>query len=254
VGHKKDMITVIFDWGKIRKESKLALILLLASCLRGAFHLFYFEWKWSEVLFDMYYLLVFYFSLLIGIEWIFLLFLNKSAKDRFSYYSDYAKYWLLLFPAVPFVTILTQSNYNNDVVWFKHIPTFFVQNNFLPTGMIFVIPLMLLFTLRHIERFFESTFLQRFLATALIFTITYLVYYQWLYGVQIKFRTLFSPDFAMAFYASILLILLIVIQYYLFLKKVLLSPYWLYATGIMLYLYLFIMGNRMFQYLSSQYI
>ncbi|HXH18607.1 MAG TPA: hypothetical protein VNJ07_05945 [Chitinophagales bacterium] len=86
----------------------------------------------------------------------------------------------LIYPLVPVITILTGSSYSVEVPLFKWIPTFMTKGNFLPTGMIAVIPVILLYFTILFQKKIHINLPAVFIAIAASCTILYLLFYQWL--------------------------------------------------------------------------
>lgn len=85
----------------------------------------------------------------------------------------------IVYPLVTVISLLMKSPPVRSVPWFRYIPTFMVETNFLPAGMIVVIPILIAFYTRLLMRHSGADWL-RALASVLVSLLTiYLAYYQY---------------------------------------------------------------------------
>jgi hypothetical protein len=222
----------------------MVISLSVASVLRGIIH-----FKYSHLLginpgilevgFDMYYLFILYFSLLFGYEFICKILLKNSIQHLKLFYSESSTVWIFIFPAVPVITILSGSVYMTEVSFFSFIPSFINGKNFLPSGMIFVSPLIFYFSVRHVLNFTSNTVLKSILCVLPILIIVYLLYYQWTFNLYLHLRRMFGSEISMSIYATILSTILFFIIKNLVNRNVL-NKGWLIFAGIALYTFTFL--------------
>lgn len=238
--------------GLLSSEQKFIGWVLLAIIPRGLLHFYLFNWKLGSVIFDMYYVLVLHFSLLFSIETITQLFFKQKITEVRDYYRSFIKYWAFIFPLVPIVTIISHSKYQLHIEAFKYIPTFMVDKNFLPLGMLFVIPLIQFYLIRHLMRHSGLNMLKAFLVVSIANTISYVVYYQWILQAYYSFVMWFSEITAMCCYSLFGITALLLITYRLQ-KREVLHKNWLKVGFIMFYIYGFILLAQMISYGLTAY-
>jgi hypothetical protein len=238
----------------LSKEEKFIFWALLAMIPRGLFHFFAFKMKLEGVILDMYYLLILYFSLLFFIERMAKIFFKVTIEDTQGYYLTFIKYWCLIFPVVPFITLATGSSYYDKtrIELFRYIPTFMVENNFLPLGMVFVIPLIIYFLMVHLRQYLNLKFFQSFILVAVANTIAYILYYQWLFNLFFRLTALFSRKTALCVYAILEMTVLLFIEMNLT-KRNILSPKWLKLGYFMLYMTSFLLVSQVGKYFITAY-
>jgi hypothetical protein len=224
---------------------------LLITIPRGLLHYFAFRWNIGSVIFDMYYLLILHFSLLFSMERMCHLFFKYDVQNAKNYYLSFIRYWILIFPMVPIVTIITGSKYRLHIEFFKYIPSFLIENNFLPIGMIFVIPLMLFFLIRHLSAHAGVSYLKAFIVVAIANTISYVVYYQWMLNLFYTFRDWFSETTAMCCYSLFGISVLLFITRSL-VKRGVVEKFWLKVGFFMFYIYAFVLLVQAVNYFLSK--
>ncbi|MCW5906463.1 MAG: hypothetical protein KIS94_01270 [Chitinophagales bacterium] len=221
---------------------------LLSIIPRGIFQYFLFGWTIGAVLFDMYYLLILHFSILFSMEFLSKQIFKIDIADKVAYYLSCVKYWIFIFPFVPVITLITNSTYKLRIEVFKYIPTFLVENNFLPTGMIFVVPIMLLFLTRHLVRFSGLNWVKAFFIIAIANTISYVLYYQWLLGIFYYVKSNYSYPTAMATYSVTGCTFMLLIFYNL-VKRQIIDRRWLLLGSFMVYVFAFTIASQAVKYL-----
>lgn len=220
---------------------------LLSIIPRGIFQYFLFGWTIGAVLFDMYYLLILHFSILFSMEFFSKQIFKIEIADKVAYYLSCVKYWIFIFPFVPVITLMTNSTYKLRIEAFKYIPTFLVENNFLPTGMIFVIPIMILFLTKHLMHFSGLNLLKAFTVMAIANTISYVLYYQWLLGIFYYVKSHYSYTTAMATYSVIGCSFMLFIFYDL-VKRQIIERRWLLLGLFMVYVFAFTIAVQAVKY------
>jgi hypothetical protein len=106
----------------------------------------------------------------------------------------------IVYPMVPIISMATRSAPLGTIEWFRYIPSFMVENNFLPVGMIAVIPVLLLFYTRLISRTSGGGWLRSFVAMLAALIVIYVLFYQ--YADRLLFLVLgpYGPLFAAGLY------------------------------------------------------
>jgi len=85
----------------------------------------------------------------------------------------------IVYPMVTVISLIAKSPPTQTIEWFRYIPTFMVEHNFLPAGMVAVIPILLVFYTRLMVRHSNASWLQAFSSVLLSLWVIYLLYYQW---------------------------------------------------------------------------
>lgn len=96
--------------------------------------------------------------------------------------------WLFLYPLVPIVTIFTNSSYRITIPLFKYLPGFMIENNFFPTGMAFIIPLIFFFYIKYSVSIFNISIKKSFLLLFLSTSLVYILFYQYLLRIGYHFH------------------------------------------------------------------
>lgn len=96
-----------------------------------------------------------------------------------------------VYPAVTAISLAAKSPPNQTIAWFRLIPTFMVEKNFFPVGMIVVVPVLAVAYTYLLTRYSDVGWLRSYLAVLASLVAIYLVYYQYtlrlLYIVNDKF-------------------------------------------------------------------
>jgi hypothetical protein len=95
-----------------------------------------------------------------------------------------------LFCVIPLVPLLSPPvlekswglGFSVTIPFFQRIPTFMIEKNYLPLGMIIVSPFLILQTIRFLMQVGQISKLRSILTTLLIFSIIYIYYYQWIWN------------------------------------------------------------------------
>jgi hypothetical protein len=85
----------------------------------------------------------------------------------------------LVYPMVPTISMLARSAPFIRIEWFRHIPTFMVENNFLPLGMIAVVPVLFIYYSRKLAQTSGAGWLRSSLATLIALLVIYVLFYQY---------------------------------------------------------------------------
>jgi hypothetical protein len=85
----------------------------------------------------------------------------------------------VVYPFVTIISLIAKSPATQTIEWFRHIPTFMVYNNFLPAGMIAVVPVLIVFYTWLFMRHSGADWLRAFVSVLVSLWIVYLVYYQY---------------------------------------------------------------------------
>lgn len=84
------------------------------------------------------------------------------------------------YPAVPVISLLAGDPFLRSIPLFRSIPGFLVHENFLPTGMIVVIVLLLWKLSGAVHRLFDVGWTKAIAGSVLGLSIVYVIFYQWL--------------------------------------------------------------------------
>ncbi len=149
--------------------------------------------------------------------------------------------------AVPVVSYLTGSSYQMEIPLFSYIPTFMVQKNYLPTGMLFIIPLMFASFLYHAKQYLNISPIKVLLLLMIIFWADYLLLYQWLLQLGYFLEAAYSSQTFLSVYGMLMLIWGTPFCYYAY-KKANLSVGWLQVGGVVFYTFFFLLIFKMGAY------
>jgi hypothetical protein len=91
-------------------------------------------------------------------------------------------YWVI--PLVPLFSLLPlekQWGLGNFITipFFQYIPTFVVEKNYLPLGMLAVIPFIIFMTVRFLVKTTQVSIVRSSVTTLLVYLLIYAYYYQW---------------------------------------------------------------------------
>lgn len=112
----------------------------------------------------------------------------------------------IVYPAVTIISFMTHGSPVRTVEWFRYIPTFMVEYNFLPDGMIAVIPVLIVFYTWLMARHSGADWLRSFISVFVSLLAVYLVYYQWTAGLFLYFLLTHGPFLAFGYYTITFLI------------------------------------------------
>lgn len=228
-------------------EKRFVLILGIAAALRVIFDYTLMHVGFWSNFFNFFYLFVLYFSIVSTVHFLSGKFFNVEIKDTRGFFIGYAPYWILLFPAVPVVSYLTGSSYQIDIPLFSYIPTFMVQKNYLPTGMLFIIPLMFASFLYHAKQYLNISPIKVLLLLMIIFWADYLLLYQWLLQLGYFLEATYSSQTFLSVYGMLMLIWGAPFCYYAY-KKAKLSVEWLQVGCVVFYTFFFLLIFKMGAY------
>jgi hypothetical protein len=85
----------------------------------------------------------------------------------------------VVYPIVTVISLIMKSPPSQSIEWFRHVPTFMVDYNFLPAGMIAVIPILFVFYTWLLMRHSGADWLRVLISVFVSLTVIYLVYYQY---------------------------------------------------------------------------
>ncbi len=144
-------------------------------------------------LFDTVYIFTLFtgFSFLIVFLSRFMLKEKPSAVAVQNLYYDSAFIWLC-YPLVPLVTFLYGDNYSKTIEFFEYLPFFMIEKNYLPSGMIFIMPILVGGYTYLVKKHLKISLIQAILLSTVSQTIIYLLFYQYLYGMGLKLRDAFN--------------------------------------------------------------
>lgn len=122
----------------------------------------------------------------------------------------------VIYPLVPVVTVLTHDSYSKTIPFFAHIPFFLVNSNFLPTGMMFVIPIIVISYAFICRNVLKTNFITSFLLTVYSCTVMYLLFYQFFLRLFVDLRHGHNYYVAYAVYHTIMMafLYLAAVQFY----------------------------------------
>lgn len=113
--------------------------------------------------------------------------LNPKIDFKQALTAAICSYWVIL-PVPLFSVIPWEKNWGLGILatipFFRWIPTFTVERNYLPLGMVIVIPFLLWQTFRFVVYAGQVSKFRAFLTTLLTYLVIYVVYYQWIWAVQ----------------------------------------------------------------------
>jgi hypothetical protein len=228
-------------------EKRFVIILLIASTLRGIFDFALMKLGFWSIFFNFFYLFVLYLSIVGTVHYLCSKFYKAEPSDIPGFFFGYAPYWLFLFPVVPVVTHLTHSNYRMTIPLFSYIPSFMVNNNYLPTGMVYIIPLMFFFFFVHAKKYYQLSIIQLFWPVLIIFWADYLLLYQWLLNLGYYLMSMFSVNTFFAVYGMLMLGWGAPFVYYAY-KKCNLSKEWLVIGAAVFYSFVFLLALTVLRY------
>jgi hypothetical protein len=94
----------------------------------------------------------------------------------------------IIYPMVPLVSMITRSPSLQTIEWFRFVPTFMVENNFLPTGMLVAIPILIVFYTWQMQRHSAADLPRALVAVVAALLLFYVALYQ--YSDSLLFYTL----------------------------------------------------------------
>jgi hypothetical protein len=112
----------------------------------------------------------------------------------------------VVYPLVAIISLMFKSPAKQTIEWFRYIPTFMVHNNFLPAGMIAVIPILIVFYTWLLMRHSGANWLKTCTSVILSLWVVYLLYYQYLLRLFYYFHYYYGPIFAFGFFTLSFLI------------------------------------------------
>lgn len=215
-------------------EKRFAILLVIAASLRVFFDVILMGVPFWGNFFNFFYMAVLYFSVVSFVHYAAVNFFKVEVVDTKQYFFGYAPYWLLMFPAVPIITYFTGSNYRMHIEVFKYIPTFMVNDNYLPSGMLYIIPLMFASFVLYTRNNLKLAILPTLALLAIAFTADYLALYQWFFRFGYYLQEKYSLETFLSIYGLIMLAWGAPFCYYAY-KQAGLSKYWAYAGFFAVY-------------------
>jgi hypothetical protein len=117
-----------------------------------------------------------------------------------------------VYPAVTLISMLGNSPPNRSIEWFRYIPTFLVERNFLPLGMIIVVPVLISAYVILIKRHSQAGWFQTLIAVLVSLLIVYLLYYQYTFRWFFIFSDLYGPFFSYGYYTLCFLVAVFLLE------------------------------------------
>ncbi len=182
------------------KHLLIIIILFFFAILRGIADYvwlpYYQNWKmFTLITFNgIVYIYVLYFGI-VGLSVLFLKVIGKQivsdeAIEKVYWYSTFI--WLV-YPLVALLSWLLDGPQMITVPIFKYIPFFLVENNFLPIGMLIVIPIILSSYTFLFNKYFNTSIINSIFISILSTSIIYTLYYQYL--LNISFLLLYKTNY-----------------------------------------------------------
>lgn len=112
----------------------------------------------------------------------------------------------IVYPVVTVISLIAKSPPMQSIEWFRYVPTFMVTNNFLPLGMIAVVPVLIVFYTRLLMHQSGADW-PRALASVLVsLWIIYLAYYQYGLRLFLYFHHVYGLIFSAGFFTLTFLV------------------------------------------------
>lgn len=187
-----------------KKELLFFLILFLASSVRNILWSTYFNWNPLSIFADLFYLFIFYFNV-VGV----FVFLNKSkiSKENLkSFFYSHSLYLGVLFILIPIITYITGSNTKFTIPIFKLIPTLNDTHNYMPSGMLYVIPLIIYFFMINVKKHTNINLIRAFVHLIIALGLIYLVFYQWIFQFNHIINNFYGYRVAISIYGIMMLL------------------------------------------------
>lgn len=105
----------------------------------------------------------------------------------------------VVYPAVAVISLITKSPPIQTIEWFRYIPTFMVYKNFMPTGFIAAIPVLLVFYVRLLVRHSRVNWFRAIASVLVPLFVIYLLYYQYLLRLFYFVDLLYGPFFSFGY-------------------------------------------------------
>jgi hypothetical protein len=112
----------------------------------------------------------------------------------------------VVYPLVAIISLIVKSPAKQTIEWFRYIPTFMVYNNFLPAGMIAVIPILIVFYTWLLMRHSGADWTKALTSVSASLWAIYLLYYQYLLRLFYYLHHFYGPVFAFGFFTLSFLI------------------------------------------------
>jgi hypothetical protein len=123
---------------------------------------------------------------------------SKPVNDR-AVLRESILVWIV-YPIVPVVSLISKSPPMQTIDLFRRIPTFMVSNNFLPTGMVAVIPVLIIFYTWLMTRHSEADWPRALACVLVSLLVVYLVYYQYVLRLFFYFHHIYGLLFSAGFF------------------------------------------------------
>lgn len=111
-----------------------------------------------------------------------------------------------VYPSVTIISLILKSPPTRTIEWFRYIPTFMVDYNFLPAGMIAVIPILFIFYTWLLMRHSDAGWPQALASVYVSLLVVYLVYYQYTAQLFLYVLWVYGPFLAFGYYTLTYLI------------------------------------------------
>lgn len=222
-------------WTKFNAEQKIFIILLLSSVSRQLLGVLLSNRSVTTLFIDFIYCYLFYFFIA-GVSISAVYFKKEYSLNQLNDYCyKLAKILGVLLPSVPLFTFFSGNNFNTVTIdFFRYIPTFEVERNFFPTGMIFVIPLLVYLICRLMKSTFKTTLPSTFFIVSGTLLLTYLIYYQYNYQVYLFFKYNYSEEIAVSV-SGIIGVLIASPAVRVVVKRLVFSSFWFQSIGFVIY-------------------
>jgi hypothetical protein len=106
----------------------------------------------------------------------------------------------LVYPMVSLISMIAKSPPRQTIDWFRYIPTFMVEDNFLPAGMLAVVPILAAAYTVLLMRHSRSNWLKSLVSVSLALLAVYLVYYQYTFRFFWEFFRTYGRFVAIGYY------------------------------------------------------
>jgi len=137
--------------------------------------------------------------------------LKYKKSTLLGFFAFSSKLWWLVIP-VSIINGLFNADTTITISIFKYIPTFMEINNYLPIGMVMVIPLFIVFTTWFIRKTYSQSLWKSFLYGLLGLSIIYVIFYQWLWQFFYYLLNTFIRAYQLTFGESYLISMPIFIE------------------------------------------
>lgn len=228
------------------QEGIFVFVLGLAILIRATLTFLLEHWTSLSLLADGLYVFLFYFNIVGGFFLLSKLF-RSGEVDIKAFFYRHQYYWAAISVLVPVVTWLSDSEYYINIDYFKNIPFFLQDNNYLPSGLLFILPLLVIFFTKLAKQYYSISLLNILLMLLVVIALNYIVFYQWILYASYFSKTYYSYQVGISVYGVLALGFSFPCFYFMY-KKLQLHVNWLYGYGIAAYFFIFLGLTRIFYY------